>query len=171
MRPVSIRMSAAGRSSWIPLNYLQNNFNVSAAVVLSASVGLTFTVQHTYDDIFSYTNRKITRSTTTATVNYPAHGLSNGDWAAIQGTGSTNLDGFQVVTVVDADNFSYTVSNSGTTAAQGQVAIARVFSHATITGTASISGTYTSPVIACRLYVSAYTSGTADLLVLQGLGT
>lgn len=173
MRPVKVRMAAAGYSQWIPVNRLQSNFNVSIAVVVSSGGVLTYTVQHTFDDIHAYSDRKITRSTTVATVNYTNHGLSVGDWAAVQGTGDSNLDGFQTVaSVVDANNFTYTVSNTGATAAIGQVSIARVFPNLTMAGVStSQDGNYVNPIMACRLYVSAYTSGSAELLVLQGFGT
>jgi len=47
-------------------------------------------------------------------------------------------------------------------------ATATWFDHATITGKiASFDGNFTSPVVACRLNVTPYTSGTATMTVLQ----
>lgn len=47
-------------------------------------------------------------------------------------------------------------------------ATATWFDHATITGkTASFDGNFAYPVVACRLNVTPYTSGTATMTVLQ----
>ena len=56
-----------------------------------------------------------TRSTTTATVTAPDHGLIVGEWAFIDWSGGTNPtdDFYQVVTVADANTFTVTVANSG----------------------------------------------------------
>lgn len=166
-------MSAAGRSAWIPLNRLQNNFNVGLAVVLSSGASLVYTVQHTFDDLYAFASGKsISRTTTTATVTYTNHGLSSGDWANVQDTGDSNLDGLFTVTYINANSFSYTVSNTGVTAAPAKVAIARVLPNITLDGlTVNADGNYINPVTACRLYVSTYVSGFADLLVQQGFGT
>jgi hypothetical protein len=56
-----------------------------------------------------------TRSTTTATVTAPNHGLIVGEWAFIDWSGGTNPtdDFYQVVTVTDANTFTVTVANTG----------------------------------------------------------
>lgn len=56
-----------------------------------------------------------TRSTTTATVTAPNHGLIVGEYAYIDWSGGTNpTDNFyQVVTVADANTFTVTVVNAG----------------------------------------------------------
>lgn len=62
----------------------------------------------------------ITRSTTTATLNSTApHGLSTGDWVYVEGGNENEYRGIVQVTVTDADTFTYTVANSGTTPATG----------------------------------------------------
>ena len=55
------------------------------------------------------------RSTTTATVTAPNHGLIAGEWAFIDWSGGTNpTDNFyQVATVTDANTFTVTVTNTG----------------------------------------------------------
>lgn len=173
MRPVSVRLSAAGFSPWIPLNRLQNNFNVGLAVVFSSNGNLTCTVQHTFDNIFEWLPTRVTRSTTTATARRTNHGLSTADWIGIQGMQSTNLDGFfAVASIPDQDTVTYTVSNTGATEANGFMTIGRLFPHLTLQAlTADADGNYISPVTACRLLVSAYTAGYVDLIVSQGLGT
>ena len=56
-----------------------------------------------------------TRSTTTATVTAPNHGLIVGEWAFIDWSGGTNPtdDFYQVVTVANANTFTVTVANTG----------------------------------------------------------
>jgi len=172
MRPQTVRMAAAGYSGWVPVDRLQNNFNVYVGVKLSSGAVLTYTVQYTSDDLWKYMHCEISRSTTTATLKLINHGLSVGDNINVQGSGSSNLDGsYQVASVVDADNITYTVSNTGATADTGdaKVSIGRVFSHITLVDqTASADGNFVNSIQACRLYVSAYTSGLADMTVLQG---
>lgn len=173
MRPVTLRLSSTGYTPWIPVNRLQANFNVAVAVALSSGASLVCDVQHTFDNMFIPVPCVVTRTTTTANVKLTNHGLSNGDYANVQSTGSSNLDGGQVVTYVDANNFSYAVSNTGATADTGSsvVGTARVFTNLTLNGlTARADGNYVDPVMACRLYVSAWVSGFADITVLQGLG-
>lgn len=55
------------------------------------------------------------RTTTTATVTAPNHGLIVGEWAFIDWSGGTNPtdDFYQVVSVTDANTFTVTVANSG----------------------------------------------------------
>ena len=50
MRPQVISKTGTGTSAWIPMDYKQNPFNVGIGVVVSGTV--TYTVQHTFDDIF-----------------------------------------------------------------------------------------------------------------------
>ena len=51
MRPQVISKTGTGTSAWIPMDYKQNPFNVGIGVVVSGTV--TYTVQHTFDDIFN----------------------------------------------------------------------------------------------------------------------
>ena len=50
-RPTSVTVSSATESAWIPVNYKQTPFNVGLGVVLSAGASLTYSVQHTFDNI------------------------------------------------------------------------------------------------------------------------
>lgn len=50
MRPQVITQSGTGTSAWIPMDYKQNPFNIGIGVVVSGTV--TYTVQHTFDDIY-----------------------------------------------------------------------------------------------------------------------
>lgn len=172
--PIVVRRAAVGNSAWVPLNRLQQSFNVGLGVKFSSGGVLTVTVQHTFDDLWKiYTDFTIARVTVTATVTEVAHGLSVGDYINVTNAGAP-LDGeFSVATVVDADNFTYTVANSGVAASAGIASLqkARVFDHLILAGiTASADGNYVNPIVATRLRCSAYTSGFAELNVIQARG-
>ena len=49
--PIVVTMSAAGSSRWVPVDYKQTPFNIGMGVKLSAGANLTYTVEHTFDDI------------------------------------------------------------------------------------------------------------------------
>lgn len=53
MRPVVQTVSSLANSTPIPLDTYQDPFNVSVAAVLSGGASLTYTVQHTFDDVFA----------------------------------------------------------------------------------------------------------------------
>ena len=52
MRPIRVTVGSATSSAPIPLDHYQHPFNVGVAVVLSAGATLTYTVEHTFDDVF-----------------------------------------------------------------------------------------------------------------------
>lgn len=55
MRPQVITKSGStGTTAWIPMDYKQNPFNVGFAVTLGAGV-LTYSVEHTFDDVLDPT--------------------------------------------------------------------------------------------------------------------
>ena len=105
MRPIRVSVGSQTTSAPIPMDTYQNPFNVGVSVNLSAGASLTYTVQHTFDDI--------------------------------------NAPGFSAAT-------------------------ATWFPHATLAAkTASSDGNYAYPVTAIRLNVTAFTSGTATMNVIQ----
>src|SRR5690242_4662556 len=55
MRPVRVTVSSQAASAPVPLNNLVQPFNVGIGCVISAGASLTYTVQHTFDDVFSST--------------------------------------------------------------------------------------------------------------------
>lgn len=183
--PIIASLSALGSTPWIPLNYLQRSFAVSLAVVLSSGAVLTYTVQHTYDEPGPDAEHavSIARATTVATVTDPLHKLSVGDTSVIYGSGSSQLNSqtdvagrmipWQVATVVDANNYTYTVANAGPAAA-GVLTRAknfRVFNHSVLANlSARGDSNYNFPPQATRLIITAYTSGTADFIINQGQG-
>lgn len=175
MRPVYQRLSAAGFSDWVPINYRpRGNFAIGLAVKLSDGATLTYSVQSTLDDIYAKKdNFSIARVTTTATVTLVNHGLSVGDWTQFSGAAPAPFLGqFSVASVVDADNFTFTVPDSGAASLSGSAGAwlqtARVFEHDTITAeTTSQTGNYAYPPRATRLIISAYTDGFADFAIIS----
>lgn len=105
MRRISVAVDSQTASAPIPLDNRNDPFNVGIGVVLSAGANLTYTVQHTFDDVFS-----------------PTFNPATATW----------------------------------------------FPHASLaTKTASSDGNYAFPVMAIRLNVSSWTSGTATMMIVQ----
>lgn len=177
MKPSVLTMAAAGASLWCPINQIQNSFGIGLGASVTSGANLTYSVQHTFDDTTS--DRKIygvtlARSGTTATITIPDHRLSVNDNLLVEGAGDANLNGsFAVASVVDANNVTYTVSNTG--AASGSINTSvitfRVYNHATMSGqTGRLDGNYAFAIQAIRLTITAYVSGKVDLTILQGMG-
>lgn len=166
-RPHTERLSSATFSPWIPLNRMTNGFGVGLGCVLSSNGNLTYSVQHTFDDIYERTSCVLARSTTSLTVTKVNHGLSEDSWARI--SGSPIWDGFyEVASITDQNNFVVTVANTGITGGIGWVQTARIFDHEDLVGeTSSADGNYEFPPKACRLTVTSYTAGYVDLIVVQ----
>lgn len=165
-------LSAAGSTPWQRLDSRQNPFNVGLSVILSSSAVMTYTVQHTFDSVRcgDAIECSVTRSSTTATLNFPAnHRLSAGDSLVVISGPAPFVGTYAVATVADADTVTYTVANSGSTAATVKVLPLRVFAHEFMAAkTASDDGNYGAPCTATRLTVTAYTSGEAVFTVIQG---
>jgi len=51
MRPIQRTLSAVGVSTWIPVDYRQAPFEIGIGVALSPGSSLTYTVEHTFDNI------------------------------------------------------------------------------------------------------------------------
>jgi hypothetical protein len=173
---VQVSAAAAGSSAWVPVSDFQNPFSVSLFASFESGGSGTYKVQHTPDDpqaLHGVTS--ITRVGTTATVTDVAHGLATGDSLQVFGTGDSNLDtptaGLGVdVTVVDANTYTYTVANTGATAAKlgAKVNTLRVFDHPIMTGlTGRQDGNYSFPVRATRARVTVAGAGLLDLSVIQ----
>jgi hypothetical protein len=105
MRPIRVTVGALGASAPIPLDTYRGPFNVGVGVAVAAGSTLTYTVEHTFDDIYA-----------------PTFNAATAVW----------------------------YSNTGLSAK-----------------TASDNGNYAFPVMAVRLNVTAYTSGSATMTVLQ----
>lgn len=52
MRPIRVTVASQTASAPIPLDHYQGPFNVGLAVVISPGATLTYTVEHTFDDVF-----------------------------------------------------------------------------------------------------------------------
>lgn len=170
--PVTFQLNAAEFTPWVLVNYYSNSLAVGFGVKLSDGATLTYSVQHTFDDLYAVSNNiTIARVTTTASVTQVAHGLSVGDWVKITNSGDANLDGeYSVAAVTSVDIFTYTVANTGAASAGGFVGLqkARVFNHEDVAGeTASADGNYQFPPRATRAICTAWTDGQADFTVIQ----
>lgn len=175
---VQVAASSAIASAWVPTSYLQNPFSVSLFAAFESGGSGTYKVQHTPDDPQAQRQvTSITRVGTTATVVDPGHGLSTGDNLQVFGSGDANLDttpGLGVdVTVADANTYTYTVANTGATAAKltTKVTTLRCFDHPIMAGlTAKADGNYAFPVQAVRARVTVAGAGNLDLTVIQAEG-
>lgn len=76
MRPQEITQTGTGATAWIPVNYRQSPFNIGfGAVIVSGTA--TYSVQHTFDDVFdssvtpvAFDNTNATAQTTSKDSNY-----------------------------------------------------------------------------------------------------
>lgn len=50
MRRQIVALTGTGQSAWIPVNTKQTPFNIGIGCVVSGTI--TYTIQHTFDDIF-----------------------------------------------------------------------------------------------------------------------
>ncbi len=164
------RLSAAGVSTWIFVDQRRKWLGIGLHVALSSGASLTYSVQHSFDNLRAmFTDFTATRVTTTVTVTKVNHGLSVGDYVYQEGVGAPMDGEHTVASVADLDTFTYTVANSGVTSApNSRMATARVFPNATLALlTASADGNYMFPPAVIRLKISTYGSGFADLTVIQ----
>jgi hypothetical protein len=83
------------------------------------TTGAPLTLDFTLGTDVSVTS--ITRSSTTATATATAHGFTTGDQVNIRGANETDYNGDFIVTVTDANTFTYTVSGSPATPATGTI--------------------------------------------------
>lgn len=173
--PVTRRVSSLAFSTWIPLNWRTQsaNYGIGIGVILSSGASLTYSVEHTFDYIWpTQKNFSGSRSTTTVTITKVNHGLSVGSyWYTDPAAPAPFAGEFAVAAITDADNFTYTVANSGATSVAFGVfegAGARVLPHSVLAAkTATADGNYAFPCRACRLNVTTWVSGFADLIVYQ----
>lgn len=80
MRPIRVTASAAGALAPVPLNNYSDPFNVGIGVSLSAGASLTYSVEHTFDDVFAagfnpstatwFTNTGLSAKTASSDGNY-----------------------------------------------------------------------------------------------------
>ncbi len=105
MRRQDVTLSSATASAPLPINSIESAFNIGIGCVLSAGAVLTYSVQHTFDNVFA-----------------PGYDPLTGTW----------------------------------------------FTHPTISAmTTNRDSSYNSPIVAVRLIVTAYTSGSVTATFLQ----
>jgi len=172
MRPQRVTLSAAGFSPWLNINRMpKGNFGVALGAKISSGASLTYSVQHTSDPLYEPTKEwSASRTTTTGTITKTNHGLSVGDWTQMDAAAPFNI-ALAVASVVDANNYTVTVPDSGiTSVAKGASNLwtARVAETSEMSAkTASADGNYAYPPTACRLAVTTYASGFVTLDVRQ----
>lgn len=105
MRPVRVKVAAQETSKPIPLDVNNNPFNVGVGVTVEGGSTLTYSVQHTFDDVWA-----------------PEFDPSTASWFTNSGLGAKAT---------------------------------------------SLDGNYAFPVTAVRLNVTAFTSGSATLTLVQ----
>lgn len=178
MRQQVTTLNAAGVSPWLFMdNRRLHDFESSLAVTLSQAANLTYDVEMTYDQSALSRDQQISiaRVTTTATITLVNHGLRVEDSVVIFDTNFTthnpepNFEGtFQVATTPNDNTFTITVADTGAASAIGRLRSFTVFKHPTLQGdTSGEGGIQNDPVTAVRLNITAYTTGSAKLTVLQ----
>jgi hypothetical protein len=180
-------LSAAGDSPWIIPHPLPIATNIGLALTFSSNANLTANVQYTYDDpLQNYRLVTLARAATVLTITDNNHGLNVGDaislsnpnadpnnsWDGGSGGQGTNYD---VASIVDQNNYTVTVANSGAASAGGAVRSFRLFLHPTlkaITGTPPVrtDGSLGWPVGAIRLNVTGYVAGSVTLTAQEAKG-
>jgi hypothetical protein len=80
MRPVRVTVGALGVSNPIILDHYQRPFSVGIGAALSAGASLTFSIEHTFDDVFAanfnpstavwYSDTSLSSKTASTTGNY-----------------------------------------------------------------------------------------------------
>ena len=120
-----------------------NTFTYTMASAPTSNAAGTMTaVLIPVSTVNSRTISAITYSGTTATATCTAHGYSSGETVQITGASPWQYDGIFIITAVNANTFTYTMSSSPGTSASG-----------TITAAAVSTMTYTGPI-----YISTTTT-------------
>ena len=100
MRPIRVTVASQASSAPVPLDHYQGPFNVGIAVVLSAGASLTYSVEHTFDDVFAkdftpssanwvdHPSLTAQNATKDSNIAYPVRGIRLNVTA---GTGTTRL--------------------------------------------------------------------------------
>jgi hypothetical protein len=174
----SVTLSAAGDSAWIPTNpWLVHPGSVGLGLTFSSNANLTASAQYTYDDPMQNA-RPVTyaRAGTVLTITDNGHNLNVSDSVVVSSDSNSNFNGERdVASIVDQNNYTVTVPNSGATNGSAYLQSFRVFKHPTLgnqsgTPPTRIDGGLSYQVGAIRLQVSAYTAGSATLTAQQGKG-
>lgn len=97
---------------------------------------------------FEETVTSITRATTTATVTHASHGMATGDKIVLEGITDKTEDNYLVktITVTGVNTYTYTTTDSGSTAYTGTIksTFVALFDTTDVNGEASVSRVYSS---------------------------
>jgi hypothetical protein len=177
MRSTLTPVGATGPGQWFPIDTVQSGFGVGYFCSVQQGSNLTYKIQHGFYDpaVDQMSVISIMRVTTTATLTFPIVVTPKvGDVVVIIGAGAPFDGTYDIASVIDASNITYTVLNSGLTTANAgaQALIIRTEDDPyTVNQTSSKSGNIAFPTNAIRLNVTAYTSGAVSLTVNQGIST
>jgi hypothetical protein len=167
-------LTAAGATPWIsPSRILA--MGLGLGLTFSVDANMTVSVQHTMDVPITPRPVSVTRVTTVATINDPQHGLAVGDNVIIAASDTTFGGSWDIASIVDGNNYTITVPNSGAANSTPTLQSFRVFPHSVLVGItgsppARSDGNYAYPIAACRLKATSYTAGNATLTVQQAMG-
>src|SRR5438874_124978 len=117
MRSTLTPLGATGAGPWFPLDTIQSGFGVGYFCSVQGSSTLTYKIEHGfYDPSRDEQPVYITRSTTTATLTFPAACSPKvADSLVVTGAGAP-LDGtYNIASVTSSTVVTYTVVNSGAT--------------------------------------------------------
>jgi hypothetical protein len=181
-------LAAVASSPWIIPGPMQETPGLGLALTFSSNANMTVSVQHTLDDP-EQNPRTVTlaRAGTVLTITDTAHNLIVGDNIVLSnptndpnniwsGGGPPAVGtSYDVATIVDQNNYTVTVANSGSAAGAGAVRSFRVFNHSILAGVtgappARSDGNYAFQIAATRLKCTVWTAGTVTLTVQQGKG-
>jgi hypothetical protein len=155
-----------------PVSHWQTPANIGVHVEVPSTISaISFDVYGTMDDPNLNGNYvSIARSTTTATVTSPNHGLSVGDLIIVDQSVAPFIGTFKVASITDLNTYTYTVANSGATSANATIYGLRTIATTIATATASADATITQPLKAVMISISSYTgTGQVSFQVIQGL--
>jgi hypothetical protein len=178
MRPIVMTLGAAGNTTWRRIDNHKTYFAIGLGATLDATANLTYTVQHSFDDPNADIVCNFTQATNVVTVTFPsAHGLTTSD-SVILSQSLTNhpgqavpasFDGTYAVTSVTSPTV-ITVTVSPVQTASGVILASpmRVFNHASMAAkTTRSDGNYAFPIMAIRLNVSAFSTGSVTVTAIQ----
>jgi hypothetical protein len=107
MRPIRVTVGSQTSSAPIPLDHYVTPFNVGIGCALSSGASLTYTVEHTFDDVYAANFDPATA------VWYPNSGIS-GATASTSGNYAFPVTAVRVrVSVYDSGNVTMTVVQAG----------------------------------------------------------
>jgi hypothetical protein len=162
--------STGNATPWHFLDWRQNPFAVSFQIDQSGTAA--HVVEYGYSDLIPK-RVALSRTTTTATLTYKNHGLIAGDSLVVSGAGAPFDGTYQVASRASADAVTYTVANSGATAATPETAKAifvktMVHDSYGTPATANSDGNLAFSVQACRVRVTTGGAGNLTFHVSQG---